>query len=78
MFAIASLQDSRERVVGIHMAAARAVPQLADGIKNSWTIDLLVRSRLVITGVTAGAIRFIARARPRHCLAVTGVARQAA
>ena len=77
MFAVASLLDGRKRVVGIHMAAACTVPQLAYGVKNSWRIDLLVRSLFVITRVAAGAIRFIGRVPPRYCLAVAGVAGQA-
>ena len=77
MFVVASLLDGRKRVVGIHMAAACTVPQLADGVKNSWRIDLLVWPLFVITRVTAGAIRFIGRVSPRNCLAVSGVAVQA-
>ncbi len=78
MFVIASPPDGRERAVGIFMATARAIPQLADGVKNPWAVNLLVRPRLVITRVTAGAIRPIGRIPPRYCLAIAGMTGQAA
>lgn len=76
MLAVASLLDFGETAVGIYVAGARAVPQLADGVKNSRGIDLLVRTLLEVTPVTAGAIGLIGRERPRDCLTVAGVAAQ--
>lgn len=69
-----ALTYCRERGVCIEMTAAGAVFQLHDIVKNLRRIHLLVRTRLVISGMAAGAVRLIAGKPPSYDFIVARVA----
>ena len=73
MFTGPGFFDGCERGVGIHMAAAGAVPQLADGIFSVWLLDLLMRTSFVVIGMTTGAVRLVSTELPSDHLVVRGM-----
>ena len=76
VFSVARLLDGCECTVGVHMAAARAVSQFADGVENPGAIHLLVWTGFIVARVATGAIRFIRCVWPRYGLAVPRMTRQ--
>jgi len=60
----------RERRIGVHMAGARAVSKLTGRVFDVRIFRLLVRSRLVVTCMTAGTIGLERRELPLYDLGV--------
>lgn len=73
MFTVTPFLNRGQRTVRVDVARAAAVPQFGDVVTGIRIFVLLVRSRLEIPGVAAGAVRLVAGIRPGHYLAVADV-----
>ena len=70
MLAIPPLPYRGEAGVGVFVAGAGAVPQLADRVKNPWAINFLVFALIVVVGMTSGTARLVGGEPPGNILAV--------
>lgn len=56
------------------MAGTRAVTQFTDGVFHIRVFVFLMRTRIIVPGMTAGTIRFVTTIAPGHSLTLTAMA----